>query len=1401
MSNFVHLHSHSQASLLDAMTRPRELMERVSSIDQTAVACTDHGNSYAIAEMLKAAKKRDIKLISGCEFYVANLGLRDRSARDDYHLTVLCDGSKRGWKNLCNLHCVSFSEGYYYKNRIDLDVLSEHSEGLIALSGCMGGAALKAYLNDDEDEARRRILFLKQVFGPERFFIELQNHNLPGDAIALPWLRNVAKEYKLKTVATNDAHYCNKDDWKIHDALIAIGKNQCVFDPNRTIAYEPEMFYVKDYSEMAVMGFSKAELEQSAKIADMCSPLDLESKSFHIPKIKNAVSVLQERTRRGILSRYGKVTSEIQERVDYEIRVIESGGFCDYFLVVCDLYDSMRREKIPTGPGRGSVGGSIVAYAIGITEVDPLRYGLFFERFLNSERVSMPDIDLDVSAVHRERVIAYLREKYGNDKTAQLITFQSIGGRAAIRDVGRAFRLPLDKADLLAKSIPLEGSQTKDRESRAYLAAALSTQKVLRQAYDSDDLVKQVIDTGIRLEGVTKAASKHAAGIVISDVPLYNLVPMGIKTKGDDPDPNVVGFEMNYIEDMGLIKFDILGLRNVDVVADCIADMKAHKVIGKDFSPKDIPTDDAATFQMLCRGLTAGLFQIESSSMAGWLRKLQPDRIEDVMAMVALFRPGPMEFIPRYIERKHGREEVTYPHPSLEPVLRDTYGIPLYQEAVMSIGRVIAGWSLARADGLRKVIGKKIIDDIAKERKQFADDAAKNGYEWKWADGLFEKFIEPAANYSFNKCLTGDTVLLRSAGGRFCKQQVSIQELFNAQNSDTPVGRKLRDRNRGIKILQMDGDGHIRPGKLKKVCHSGLQRVWTVTTASGKSITATSNHRLLTDQGYAPVASLRVGEHNLMVMGANASDHSSNVIQSRTSRKKTISHFNDGRNNGQWVDGHSVIFRDSCDKVLIRSNNQCEGCGAKGDGSKHSLEFAHIESIDECNDHFKRYNSDHNLRRLCNSCHKAFDYQKGERVKRYTHGKLTASDPITSIIYAGIQDTFDIEMEAIGHNFVANEIVSHNSHACAYGLLAYQTAYLKCNYPTFYFAALLKSIEDHPKRDEKMAQYIADARQLGVAILPPDINISSFSFTAIPSEKCVRFGLNGIKHCGSRAVAEIIKKRDKGPFTDLFSTVERIKSTLVNSRCLESLVASGAMDSLGGTRAQNIASLEIAITRADNLQEDKKRIAAGGVGVKRKKAIPEPTLLDASMDKIEMLAKERELLGYYLSDHPWLDVTSTSSHTIQEAREEVNGTNISVGGIVSRRIEHTTKKSKQKMLFGAIEDDKAVLEFVVFPRQYEAVAQSLKLDSPVVLSGRIENDVSEESDGTAAAKIIISKVEPIARGLKKKAEPVIAQIITIPRTGYHEEIKRWRAIMDANPNDITDLKFILPDGSEIKVVK
>lgn len=1136
MSRFTHLHLHDQTSFLDAMSRPRELMERVASIDQSAVAVTNHGNAYSIAEMLKVSKKYGLKLLSGCEFYVANLGLEDRTARDSYHLTVLCDGSKQGWKNLCNLHHLSFSKGFYYNPRIDLDVLGEHSEGLIVLSGCMGGLAPKAYLAGNESEAERRIKLLRQIFGPERFFIELQNHGLDNDEILLPWLRKIAKKHGLKTVATNDAHYVHKDDWKVHDALIAMGKNQCVFDSNRQVAYEPEQFYVKDYEEMSEMGFSKAELEQSYKIAELCEPLELDSKGvFHIPKLymergkSLSDKVLLERAKDGLSEKYRDLPSEVIRRFKYEIEAITKAGFSDYILIVAGIYDFMRRENIPFGPGRGSVGGSIVAYALGITEVDPIRYNLLFERFINVERVSLPDIDIDVSAVHRDRVIEYLRTTYGEDKTAQLLALQSIGGRAAIRDVGRAFRLPLDKVDVLAKSIPQEGSQTKDREARAYLEAALETQKVLRQAYESDNLVKQVVDTGIRLEGVTKAASKHAAGVVISDEPLYNLVPMGIKTKGDDPDPNVVGFEMGFIEDMGLIKFDVLGLRNVDIVADCLADMKRNKAIRKDFSPNDIPTDDVATFQMLCRGLTAGCFQIEGSGMTGWLKKLQPDRVEDIMAMVALFRPGPMEHIPRYIERKHGREKVEYPHPSLEPILKDTFGVPVYQEQLMQIGQKIAGWTLARADQLRKVIGKKIVDDIAKERKQFANDAKKNGFSWGWADELFETFIEPAARYSFNR-----------------------------------------------------------------------------------------------------------------------------------------------------------------------------------------------------------------------------------------------------------------------------------SHSCAYGLLAYQTAYLKCNYPTFYFAALLKSIEDHPKRDEKMAEYIADAREMGVAILPPDINQSDFSFTAFPKEKCVRFGLNGIKHVGSKAVLEIIKERSRGPFDEFFQTIERTKSTLVNSRCLESLVASGAMDSLPGTRADKLASLESAMARADMLREDRKRIEAGGKPVKRKKPIPEPVLIEGSEDKLQLLASERELIGYYLSGHPWNDVASASSasHSVQEARDEINGSSVSVGGIVSRLTEHTTKKGKQKMFFGAIEDDKAVLEFVVFPRQYEKVCDLLKLDAPVVLSGKIENDVSEDSeDGTSAAKLIVQSVSPIARGLKKKAEkPMFTQVINVPTEGYREELQKWRKILDENKDDITDLKFILPDESVIKVV-
>jgi DNA polymerase-3 subunit alpha len=1111
------------------MTRPHEMMRRVSAIDQTAIGLTDHGNSYAVAEFQKFAKKQGIKLIAGNEFYIAVNGLEDRSERKAYHLTVLCDGSKEGWTNLCRLHHISFAKGFYYNPRIDLDTLAKHADGLIALSGCLGGLLPKAILASEHAAVGQRIKDLVAILGKDRFFIELQNHGLDEDRIVLPVLRSLAKKHGLQTVATNDAHYAEEKDHVAHDVLICMGTGSRVGDPTRQKVYVPREFYLKDYDEMAERGFSKAELTQSQKIADMCEELNLESKSFRIPDFcKNPVVELKARVKDGIEDRYGiqlsrpaQANSALGTRVKYELDTITKAGFANYLLIVADIYDFMREEKIPYGPGRGSVGGSIVAYAIGITDVDPIRYGLPFERFINSERISMPDVDMDISAVHRDRVAEYIRNKYGEDKTGSIITFQSLGARAAIRDISRAFGVSLDKVDPLAKSVPQEGSLTKDRESRSYLEQAIASQKVLQTAY-KDPEMREVLEVGMRLEGVTKAASKHAAGLVISNVPLKDIVPTGIKTKGADPDPTVVGFEMNYLEDMGLIKFDLLGLRNLDIVADCIADMKANKDITKSFTPEDIPLDDAATFDMLSRGLTQGVFQLESSGMAGWLRKLKPNRVEDVMAMVALYRPGPMEMIPSYVKRKCGEEEITYPHKSLKPVLEETYGIPLYQEQLMRIGEVIAGWTLARADQLRKVIGKKIIDDIAKERKQFANDAKKNGFDWEWADELFESFIEPAARYGFNK-----------------------------------------------------------------------------------------------------------------------------------------------------------------------------------------------------------------------------------------------------------------------------------AHSCAYGLLAYQTAYLKCNYPTYYFAALLKSIEDHPSRDERMSAYIADAREMGVAILPPDINKSGKSFTALPEERSVLFGLNGIKYVPSKAVDEIIRERGRGEFTDLFSTVERIKSTHCNSRAIESLVAAGALDELPGNRASKLASLPDAMVRADGLSVDRKRIAEGGKAVNRKKALPETTLLPKADDKIVLLGQERELVGYYLSSHPYLDQKDkiNAKYTIGQAWDGVSEG--SFGGIVSRLKEHTTKKAKSKMLFGAIEDDRAVLEFVVFPRQYSEMVSKIKLDEPVVLHGRIDREGEDED---SRPKLIVSKVETVGRGVRAMREST-EETITLDPKNYRKQIQEIRRrVENKDKTDLIDIRLELPNGDVVKLI-
>lgn len=861
----------------------------------------------------------------------------------------------------------------------------------------------------------------------------------------------------------------------------------------------------------------------------------------------SSADTLEKLACQGAIVRYGQnVPKNVKDRLAYELKVINKAGFADYLLVIWDVYDFMRSKKIPYGFGRGSAAGSVVCYCLFITDVDPLRFNLLFERFLNAERVSMPDIDCDISQERRQEVIDYVKERYGSECVANIITYQTLGGRAAIRDMARVLGKDLALADKVAKLIPKEGSVTVDKELRHYIKDALKSVKELKKLYTADPNVKEIIDLAISMEGLTKSESVHASGVVIADQPLGDIVPIAALMPADKQKAKkgriaTIGYDMWQIEEQGLIKFDFLGLRNLDIIEDTLNEMKRDKIVPKDFNKLDIPLDDPKTFNLLSRGLTAGVFQLESGGMRKYIKDLKPDRVDDVIAMVALYRPGPMQFIPEYIARKNGQEKVVYPHPSLKTILEPTYGLVVYQEQIMQVGEIIAGWSKSRADQLRKVVGKKIIDKIEQEKQEFVADAVKQGHKKAWATDLFVDFIEPAARYAFNL-----------------------------------------------------------------------------------------------------------------------------------------------------------------------------------------------------------------------------------------------------------------------------------SHAASYGMLSYITAYLKANYPTYYFGSLLASVQD--KRD-KITAYIADARAMGVSILPPDVHESNSMFTALPERNSIRYGLSAIKNVGEQAVALIIKERKKGDFTDLFNFVERTKNQLVNTRTISSLILAGAMDSLPGTRDELAASVDKAVERAAKLAEDKLRVSEGRATVKRKVPIPDTVLEepDTVFDEQAILSKERELIGTYISGHPFEfyadEAHSVSSSTIEDLRELENEQPAVLCGIVTNIREHTTKKNKLKMLFVTLEDDTGAVEITVFPKPTREYGPLFELDKPAVVRGYVDiaeadTDLDEESeyDNAGEVKFICQSVtqldaSPTIR--RKVSRPSSGKrdssclTVTLSNDGYSEAIEQ--AKQQVSQNGYTRVVFLLPNDTEYVV--
>ena len=754
MSGFVHLHVHSEYSLLDGACRLNRLVKAVKDMGQTAVALTDHGVMYGVVDFYKLAKKEGIKPIIGCEVYVARRTRFDKEHgkdSDSFHLVLLCE-NQTGYQNLIKMVSLAWTEGFYNKPRVDIDLLKKHSEGLIALSACLAGELPQLLMEDNFDEALARARQYREIFGKDNYFIELQDHGIPEQLKVNDALIRISEMTGIPLVVTNDSHYISKEDARMHEVLLCVQTKDVITNP-KAFRFATDEFYLKSEQEMAALvpGHPDA-LENTVRIAERCN-LEFEFGNyklpvFEIPDGRSNKEYFRELCFQGLYRRYGNEPDQsIIDRLEFELETIGKMGFVDYFLIVQDYVNFAKRSGIPVGPGRGSGAGSVAAYSIGITDIDPIRYNLLFERFLNPERVSMPDFDVDFCTERRQEVIEYVRSKYGFDYVSMIVTFNTMAAKNSIRDVARAMGIPYGVADRIAKLIPTEPGIT--------IAEAIKRSADLRALRDGDNQIAELLEMAMKVEGMPRNTSMHAAGVVITDRPISDYVPLAM-AEGTA----VAEFTMTTLEELGLLKFDFLGLRNLTVIEDCARMIRENKQ--PDFDIRKVPDDDAAVYEMFAKGQTGGVFQFESEGMKRTLTQVVPTSLEDIIAVISLYRPGPMDSIPKYVHNREHPERTTYDTPALENILGVTNGCIVYQEQVMQIFRELAGYSFGRADVVRRAMSKKKHDVMERERDVFingavddegniiVDGAVRRGVDANVADKIFSE-MSSFASYAFNK--------------------------------------------------------------------------------------------------------------------------------------------------------------------------------------------------------------------------------------------------------------------------------------------------------------------------------------------------------------------------------------------------------------------------------------------------------------------------------------------------------------------------------------------------------------------------------------------------------------------------------------------------------------------------
>ena len=1077
--SFAHLHVHTEYSLLDGSNKIKECIARVKELGMDSVAITDHGVMYGVIDFYRAAKAAGIRPILGCEVYVAPGSRFDKETggdrEDRYHHLVLLAENDLGYHNLMKIVSRGFTEGYYYRPRVDREILEQYHEGIIALSACLAGEVQRNILRGMYEEGKAAALRYQEIFGEGNFFLELQDHGMPEQKLVNQGLVRMSKETGIELVATNDVHYTYAEDEKPHDILLCIQTGKKIEDEDR-MRYEGGQYYIKSEEEMReLFPYAPQALENTERIARRCN-VEIEFgvtklPKFDVPEGYTSWEYLNKLCREGFARRYPDAGEELKERLEYELSTIHSMGYVDYFLIVWDFIRYARDHGIMVGPGRGSAAGSIVAYCLEITSIDPIKYQLLFERFLNPERVSMPDIDVDFCFERRQEVIDYVVRKYGSDRVVQIVTFGTLAARGVIRDVGRVMDLPYAFVDSIAKMVPQELNITLER--------ALKMSQELKKSYEDDPRVRELIDMSMRLEGLPRHTSMHAAGVVISQKAIDEYVPLSLGSDGSV----TTQFTMTTLEELGLLKMDFLGLRTLTVIQD--AARLAEKSAGHPIDINQIDYNDKAVLDSIGTGKTDGVFQLESAGMKSFMKELKPQSLEDIIAGISLYRPGPMDFIPKYIKGKNNVDSITYDCPQLKPILEPTYGCIVYQEQVMQIVRDLGGYTLGRSDLVRRAMSKKKGDVMQKERQNFVygnpeegvPGCVSNGIDEKTANKIYDEMID-FAKYAFNK-----------------------------------------------------------------------------------------------------------------------------------------------------------------------------------------------------------------------------------------------------------------------------------SHAAAYAVVAYQTAWLKYYYPVEFMAALMTSVIDNPG---KVAEYIYTCRQMGIGILPPDINEGVGNFSVDGGN--IRYGLAAIKSIGRPVIESLIRERESGgKFRSLKDFIERMSGKEVNKRTIEHFIKSGAFDSLGGTRKQFMV---VYVQLMDQVNQERKYSMTGQMSLFDLVGEEEKAEFDTQMpdvgeyEKETRLSFEKEVLGVYLSGHPmeeyeerWRKGITRTTLDFQ-LDEETGRTRVhdgvkeTVGGIIAGKTIKYTKNNKT-MAFLTIEDLAGTVEVVVFPRDYEKYQQYLAEENKVFVRGR----VSEEDD--AASKLICETVIPFDQTRKE----------------------------------------------------